>query len=100
MKEYRDGILLFELTDQDLASLGIPLGPRKKLLKALQGNAAPPAPVETAPAKETSAERRQDAGSQHADSDRLRLRLHQAAEQKSQRGAYLPSKHAAECSAQ
>ena len=33
-----------ELTDADLRELGLPLGPRKVVLKAIQARAGPPAP--------------------------------------------------------
>jgi class 3 adenylate cyclase/tetratricopeptide (TPR) repeat protein len=55
-----DAEVLPELTEADLATLGLPLGPRRKLLKAMaglrQGALPSPAPV-SAPAQE--AERRQ-----------------------------------------
>ena len=53
---------LTELTDADLRELGLPLGPRKLVLKAIRGLAVPPAP-DTAPAElapvPSEAERRQ-----------------------------------------
>ena len=64
-----DGEVLLELTDDDLAKLGLPLGPRKKLLKAITSldqatsPGAATAPLESAPpepaAPRSEAERRQ-----------------------------------------
>jgi class 3 adenylate cyclase/tetratricopeptide (TPR) repeat protein len=54
--------ILPDLTEQDLKDLDIPLGPRKKLIKAiaaLDGIAAPTIQPETAPAARAEAERRQ-----------------------------------------
>jgi class 3 adenylate cyclase len=58
--------VLPELTDQDLERLGIPLGRRRRMLRAIRdlGNVsvavtAPPAPVATEPARRDDAERRQ-----------------------------------------
>ena len=55
-----DAEVLPELTEADLATLGLPLGPRRKLLKAIaglrQGALPSPAPV---PATAQGAERRQ-----------------------------------------
>ena len=58
--------VLPELTDQDLERLGIPLGHRRRMLRAIRdlGNASvaatvPPAPVATEPTRQDDAERRQ-----------------------------------------
>src|SRR5215469_14369265 len=58
--------VLPELTDQDLEKLGIPLGHRRKMLRAIRdlGNvsvavAAPAVPVATEPSRRDDAERRQ-----------------------------------------
>ena len=58
--------VLRELTDQDLDRLGIPLGHRRRMLRAIRdlGSAsiavtAPTAPVATEPARRDDAERRQ-----------------------------------------
>ena len=57
--------VLPELTDQDLKDLGVSLGHRRKMLRAIRdlGNASvaatsPSAPVETEPARREDAERR------------------------------------------
>jgi class 3 adenylate cyclase/tetratricopeptide (TPR) repeat protein len=63
-----DGEVLLELTDADLESLGLPLGPRKKLIKAIAALAAggvdgaevaTPVPAPTQEADTAEAERRQ-----------------------------------------
>jgi hypothetical protein len=61
-----DTSVLPDLTDQDLKDLGVLLGHRRKMLRAIRdlGNvsvsvAAPAAPVETEPARKDDAERRQ-----------------------------------------
>jgi class 3 adenylate cyclase len=61
-----DASVLPELTDQDLKDLGVSLGRRRKMLRAIRdlGNAsvaatAPTAPVETEPTRPDDAERRQ-----------------------------------------
>ena len=54
--------VLLDLTEQDIKDLGIPLGPRKKLMKAiaaLDGAAAFAAPPDVAHASRAEAERRQ-----------------------------------------
>src|SRR5215472_7953176 len=55
--------VLSELTDQDLERLGIPLGHRRRMLRAIRerGGAAPatPQPAMASPAPQDSAERRQ-----------------------------------------
>ena len=58
--------VLPDLTDQDLEKLGVLLGDRRKMLRAIRdlGNSsvaatAPPAPVATEPARRDDAERRQ-----------------------------------------
>src|SRR5262250_28697 len=58
--------VLPELTDQDLERLGIPLGHRRRMLRAIRdlGNVSvaatvPPAPVATEPTRQDDAERRQ-----------------------------------------
>src|SRR5262249_10152741 len=55
--------VLSELTDQDLERLGIPLGHRRRMLRAIRerGGAAPATPqaAATSPAPQDSAERRQ-----------------------------------------
>jgi class 3 adenylate cyclase len=74
MSEYTDRFVesridlsvLEDLTDQDLKDLGVVLGDRRKILRAIRdlGGAAvaataPPAPVETEPTRRDDAERRQ-----------------------------------------
>jgi class 3 adenylate cyclase len=61
-----DTSVLPELTDQDLKDLGISLGHRRKMLRAIRdlggvsvAATAPPAPVATEPARRDDAERRQ-----------------------------------------
>jgi len=58
---YIDASVLPDLTDQDLADLGIPLGHRRKMLRAIAELPAAPAPAETAtePVPRHEAERRQ-----------------------------------------
>jgi class 3 adenylate cyclase/predicted ATPase len=53
-----DPEILPELTDADLKELGIPLGPRKKLLKAITGSAAEAEPRSKEKRKASEAERR------------------------------------------
>jgi class 3 adenylate cyclase len=53
-----DPEILPELTDADLKELGIPLGPRKKLLKAITGSAAKAEPRSKEKRKASEAERR------------------------------------------
>jgi class 3 adenylate cyclase/predicted ATPase len=58
-----DWAVLSELTETDLEKLGLPLGPRKKLLKAIAGRSAGPGPISVTeaapPAITPAAERRQ-----------------------------------------
>lgn len=54
-----DPEVLPELTDADLKELGVPLGPRRKLLKAIAALAAEAKPVSTREAMPSEAERRQ-----------------------------------------
>ena len=54
-----DPALLPELTDADLKELGIPLGPRKRLLKAISALATGTEPPSAQEARRTEAERRQ-----------------------------------------
>jgi class 3 adenylate cyclase len=61
-----DTSVLPELTDQDLKDLGVSLGHRRKMLRAIRdldgasvAITAPPAPVATEPARRDDAERRQ-----------------------------------------
>jgi class 3 adenylate cyclase/tetratricopeptide (TPR) repeat protein len=61
-ENYVDASVLPDLTDQDLADLGVPLGHRRKMLRAiaeLDGAALEPAEATTAPAPRDEAERRQ-----------------------------------------
>src|ERR1700751_5959750 len=58
--------VLPDLTDQDLEKMGVLLGDRRKMLRAIRdlgsssvSVAAPSAPVETGPARRADAERRQ-----------------------------------------
>ena len=53
--------VLSELTEADLVTLGLPLGPRRKLLKAIVGlrESAPPSPEVPASVPLSQAERRQ-----------------------------------------
>jgi predicted ATPase/class 3 adenylate cyclase len=60
-KNYVDASVLPDLTDQDLADLGVPLGHRRKILRAiaeLDGAALEPAKAATEPAPRDEAERR------------------------------------------
>ncbi len=54
-----DGEVLRELSENDLAELGLPLGPRRKLLKALETAAEQDAPAVVASTHPGAAERRQ-----------------------------------------
>jgi class 3 adenylate cyclase len=54
-----DREVLADLTDADLRELGIPLGPRRKLLKAISALAAGTEPPSAREAKRSEAERRQ-----------------------------------------
>ena len=58
---YIDASVLPDLTDQDLTELGVPLGHRRKILRAIAELPAAPAPAETAtePVPRDEAERRQ-----------------------------------------
>src|SRR6185437_4385606 len=62
-ENYIDASVLRDLTDQDLEKIGIPLGHRKKLLRAIReladASAAPPPATAFRPAPSDSAERRQ-----------------------------------------
>src|ERR1700752_2283121 len=63
-ENYIDDSVLRDLTDSDLEKIGVPLGHRKKLLRAIAelGGAHLPAPTATVssiPAVQDSAERRQ-----------------------------------------
>src|SRR5215471_9789867 len=63
-ENYIDASVLRDLTDQDLEKIGIPLGHRKKLLRAIgeladASPAAPPPATASKPAPHDSAERRQ-----------------------------------------
>src|SRR6185437_5404781 len=63
-ENYIDASVLRDLTDQDLEKIGIPLGHRKKLLRAIRelagaSPAAPPQATAFRPAPSDSAERRQ-----------------------------------------
>jgi class 3 adenylate cyclase len=51
--------VLRDLTDQDLKDLGVVLGDRRKMLRAMIAVTAPTAPVETEPTRQDDAERRQ-----------------------------------------
>jgi predicted ATPase/class 3 adenylate cyclase len=60
-ENYVDASVLPDLTDQDLADLGVPLGHRRKILRAiaeLDGAALEPAKAATEPAPRDEAERR------------------------------------------
>src|SRR5262245_43499964 len=63
-ENYIDAGVLHDLTDQDLEKIGIPLGHRKKLLRAIReladaSAAAPPTATAPKPPAHDSAERRQ-----------------------------------------
>jgi class 3 adenylate cyclase/predicted ATPase len=63
-ENYIDASVLPDLTDQDLEKIGIPLGHRKKLLRAIReladaSAAVPPPATASKPAPQDSAERRQ-----------------------------------------
>ena len=54
-----DADILPELTEVDLEKLGVPLGHRKRLLRAISGLAAPETSASTGPRPQDAAERRQ-----------------------------------------
>jgi class 3 adenylate cyclase len=58
-ENYVDASVLPDLTDQDLADLGVPLGHRRKILRAIaELDGAAPAEVATEPVPRDEAERR------------------------------------------